>query len=90
MLYAVVLFGGVVIYFVLTALAAKKSVIEAPTDDMFICEKHGPFRKNAVLTLFNGAEFETVEGDADEGKARPIHTCPLCFEEAYKQAYKPK
>ena len=58
----------------LVALDAKRDVASAPRAAMFVCAKHGAFPSKYVLKA--PAPVEAGE----------IDVCPMCFEDAQKQA----
>lgn len=64
---------------------ARREVQQAVKKPMFICDKHGPMAEDVLFTAMDTADFETPDGRSEQGA---VKLCPLCFDEALKQARK--
>lgn len=62
-----------VLYGIYLYLDASTDVKNAPRDDMYVCDRHGPFPRKYVMKL-------------DAGLQDPVDYCPFCFEDKMKEA----
>lgn len=69
--FTLLLVAGAYITFVISL--AKREVGDAPRQNMFICDMHGPLAPKYTLKL-------------DIGSEKPIEYCSLCFHEKMKAA----
>lgn len=80
-----VIFGSSSLSFGLWALSIWYSVHNAPKEDMFLCPKHGPMRKDATIKFMDSMEIVDVEdAHGNPVKSHISHGeeyCPICFSE---------
>ena len=77
--------SGIGVYIWALITTAKQHVTNAPREDMFMCDVHGPIPGKATYVLFDGQEMEQVSQDGRTQRAL-VRQCPICFEAKIKEA----
>jgi hypothetical protein len=84
-LIAVLFLSGIGVYVWALINTAKQHVSNAPREDMFLCDVHGPIPGKSTYVLFDGQEMEQVSEDGRTIRAQ-VRQCPICFEAKLKEA----
>ena len=84
-LIAILFLSGIGVYVWALINVAKQHVSNAPREDMFICDVHGPIPGKSTYVLFDGQEMEQVSQDGRTQRAL-VRQCPICFEAKLKEA----
>lgn len=73
-------------YIALVMWDASRSVEATPTQEMFVCDKHGPMPESATVVLFDGVPMDIEVPGTRRVRRQQIRGCALCFEDKIKQA----